>query len=269
MSVKKSSARRCSIHGEFGLQGDHMSQRFLSARWQNLLMLNYEADPALLQRFVPQGTELDSWNGETFVSLVGFLFLDTKVLGVPIPFHRNFEEINLRFYVRRQSSDGWRRGVVFVREIVPKALIALVARWCYNENYVALPMRSQIQLPDPSNRKPGTVEYSWRQQRSWNSIRAEFDGAPRHPESGSEEAFITEHYWGYVEQKKGPPVEYRVEHPPWRVWRSSAPGLECDVERTYGGHFRATLEKQPRSAFLAEGSAVTVYQGERLATRSC
>ena len=117
---------------------------FLTAEWRYVAMLNYEIDPAILHTYLPRRTELDSWNGKTFVSMVGFLFLKTRVLGLPIPFHQNFEEINLRFYVRRKTEEGWRRGVVFIKEIVPRAAIALTARWLYNENYVALPTGNVI-----------------------------------------------------------------------------------------------------------------------------
>src|ERR1700694_5344735 len=91
---------------------------FLRAEWRNLAMLNYEVEPALLARFVPNGTELDRWNGKVFVSLVGFCFLKTEICRISIPFHRNFDEVNLRFYVRRREGNEIRRGVVFIREIV-------------------------------------------------------------------------------------------------------------------------------------------------------
>src|SRR5579859_1008263 len=110
-------------------------QIFLSAEWRDLLMLNYEVDPACVQQYVPAGTELDSFAGKTYVSLVGFRFCRTKLLGVlPIPFHSEFEEINLRFYVKRRDINEIRRGVVFIAEIVPKQAIALTARWFYGEN---------------------------------------------------------------------------------------------------------------------------------------
>ena len=212
-----------------------MKRRFLTAEWRHLLMLNYEIDPAALRSRTPPGTEIDSWNGRTFLSLVGFRFQNTRVLGWSIPFHRHFEEINLRFYVRRQADDGPRRGVVFVKEIVPKIAIAAVARWIYNENYEAHPMRSQVRLPDPS--KGGSVEYGWTSRGRQNTLSAEFEGVPVLPAAGSEEAFITEHYWGYVVQRDGSALEYGVEHPPWRVWRASAARLDCDVAGFYGQEF--------------------------------
>ena len=111
-------------------------------------MLNYVVDPRLIMPLVPAETEIDFENGETFLSVVGFLFLDTRLLGLPIPLHRDFEEVNLRFYVRRKSADTWRRGVVFIRELVPRRAIALVARTFYGENYVAVPMKHEIEHLD-------------------------------------------------------------------------------------------------------------------------
>jgi uncharacterized protein YqjF (DUF2071 family) len=239
--------------------------KFLSAEWRYLAMLNYEIDPALLMSRLPPGTELDSWNGKTFVSVVGFLFLNTKVLGLPIPFHTNFEEVNLRFYVRRRSEEGWRRGVVFIKEIVPKIAIAMVARLVYNENYVAMPMRHSLEYAED---KPGLVvaaEYGWRFKEQWNHLRVTTQGEPQSLVSGSEEEFITEHYWGYSAQEGGGTVEYRVEHPSWRVWQVQNSEFEGDVAGLYGTAFADALQAKPSSAFLAEGSEVIVRRGVRCA----
>jgi uncharacterized protein YqjF (DUF2071 family) len=181
-----------------------------------------------------------------------------------VPFHRNFEEVNLRFYVRRKADDGWRRGVAFVKEVVPRVAIAAVARWLYNENYVALRMASQVRLPDLPGAPRGSVEYRWANGSSWNVIRAHFEGLPAYPVAGSEEEFITEHYWGYVPQRGGATVEYGVEHPQWRVWRASSAELECDIGKCYGQQYCASLGRRPSSAFIAEGSDVSVYQGKQI-----
>ena len=225
-------------------------------------MLNYEVPPDVLRPLVPAGTELDSWEGRTFVSLVGFLFLGTRVWGVAIPFHRDFEEVNLRFYVRRRAEEGWRRGVVFVKEIVPRFAVAALARLLYGERYVALPMRHQI-ADDPA---AGGMEvtYGWQFRGRWNGIGAAVAGPPRYAAPGSQEEFITEHYWGYAAQRGSGCVEYRVEHPRWRVWTIDRPALDCDVAGLYGERFAGPLAAPPASAFLADGSAVTVFAGRRL-----
>ncbi len=227
-------------------------------------MLNYEIDPAVLRPFVPSGTELDSWNGKTYVSMVGFMFLKTKVCGMAIPFHQNFEEINLRFYVRRQGRDGWQRGVVFIKEIVPRVAIAAIARLFYNENYIALATRHTL---DTSGENV-TADYGWRFNGRWNYMRVKTSGAPKPVDVGSLEEFITEHYWGYAAQKNGGCVEYKVEHPRWRIWQTREVAFDCDVEALYGGQFSDCLKANPSSAFLAEGSPVTVYSGVSLSPKS-
>lgn len=233
---------------------------FLTAQWRELAMLNYDVDPALLHRFVPAGTELDLWNGHAFLSLVGFRFLNTKVFGISFPFHSNFEEVNLRLYVRRRDGLDLKRGVVFVREIVPRWAIATLARTLYNEKYVSLPMSHQISTFDAGL----AVDYEWKSGSRWNRMSLTVRGDPALPEFGSEEQFITEHYWGYAGQRDGGCVEYQVAHPPWRVWTTLSARCEGDMEELYGKDLAAVLEKKPASAFLAEGSEVTVYKGRRL-----
>jgi len=238
---------------------------FLRAEWRRLAMLNYEIDPAILRPFVPRGVELDAWNNRHFVSVVGFLFLKTRVLGLPIPFHQNFEEINLRFYVRRRAEDGWRRGVVFIKEIVPRWAIATVARVVYNENYAARRIRHRIDLDNGTIAPNGSVEYSWRDYGSWHHFRAKTAGGAQPLVADSEEEFITEHYWGYSVQRDGSTIEYQVEHPRWRVWSCVDARVDCDALTVYGGPFVEALVGRPTSAFVADGSEVIVRRGRRLA----
>ena len=239
------------------------ARNFLTAEWRHLAMLNYEIDPNVLQPLVPAGTELDNWQGRTFVSVVGFMFLDTRVFGVAIPFQRNFEEVNLRFYVKRKASDGWRRGVVFVKEIVPRIAIALTARIVYGEKYVAVPMQHRIDL-DSGTDVPRAVSYSWRFRGRENRLELTVGGAADEAPEGSDVEFITEHYWGYARRRDGRSMEYRVEHPRWRVSRAIKARLDCDIAELYGSQFVEFLQTPPASAFLADGSEVTVFRGSLL-----
>ena len=232
---------------------------FLTAEWRHLVMLNWRVEPALLEPLVPRGTMLDHWSDACYVSLVGFLFLGTRVLGVPIPLHRDFEEVNLRFYVRRVVGDEVRRGVCFIRELVPRRAIALTARLAYNEPYRAVPMRHRID-PDRSVADPACVQYAWRAGAEWTRIIAEPAGVPSPADEGSHEAFITEHYWGYTRQRDGGTVEYHVVHPPWRVRAIPAPRVEGDLVATYGAGMAAILGGDPATAFLADGSPVAVHR---------
>jgi uncharacterized protein YqjF (DUF2071 family) len=233
---------------------------FLSAEWRYLLMVNYEIKPEVLAPLVPAGTEIDTFDGRTLVSVVGFLFQRTRVLGMPPPFHRNFEEVNLRFYVKRQVGEETRRGVVFVKEIVPKLWIARLARLLYQENYIARPMRHTIERDrQGSLRSEALVEFAWKHRRRLHRLGGLKVGQAEALRPGSEEEFITEHYWGYTRLGKNKTGEYRVEHPAWRVWQVAQPYLLSDVANLYGEQFVASLCRPPHSAFLAEGSPVKVY----------
>jgi uncharacterized protein len=232
---------------------------FLIANWRYLAVLNYVVDPKIVAPLVPPGTEIDFENGETFLSVVGFLFLDTRLLGLPIPLHRDFEEVNLRFYVRKKSGGTWRRGVVFVRELVPRRAIATVARVFYGENYVALPMKHEIEHVDF---RLG-VEYSWRRGRKWESLKMSAKGEPQAIPAGSHAEFITEHHWGYT-CVRGGCSEYRVEHPRWKIWNAETSELNADVAALYGEQFVEPVSAPPRSAFIADGSSIEVLLREQL-----
>jgi len=234
---------------------------FLSAEWRDLLMLNYEVDPAILQKYVPAGTELDSFAGKTYVSLVGFRFCRTKLLGsIPIPFHTEFEEINLRFYVKRREVNEFRRGVIFIAEIVPKHAVAYTARLFYGENYVRRPMCHSV-LTNNSNLE---AEYSWRSANQSCRLRAQAEGSPSLPAEGSLEQFITEHYWGYSCQPSGRTVEYHVQHAPWKVWNATHAEFSGDTRDLYGDELSKVLKRAPASAFIADGSSVIVFRGIKL-----
>jgi uncharacterized protein len=236
---------------------------FLSAEWRDLLMLNYEVDPSHLKKYVPSGTELDSFGGKTYLSLVGFRFCHTKLLGhIPIPFHTEFEEINLRFYVRRSTGAEIRRGVVFIAEIVPKRAIALTARWFYGENYVCRPMAHWVL----SRHSRLAVEYSWGTEGRSCKLSAIAEASPSLPAEGSLEQFITEHYWGYTALPDGSSMEYHVSHVPWKVWKASQAEFSGAAGDLYGDPFSELLSATPASAFVADGSSVRVYRGTKLSS---
>jgi len=235
---------------------------FLTGEWRYLAMLNYEVDPSLLAPYVPLGTELDWFDGKTFVSLVGFRCLNTKIRGIPVPFHRNFDEVNLRFYVRHSVDGVVKRGVVFIQEFVPRRAIAAVARLAFNENYRSLPMSHQISCDDGAI----SVEYSWRLGSIWNRLQLHAAGVPHVMAERSAEQFIAEHYWGYCARPGGGSVEYHVAHTPWRIWNVTHAEFAGDAEALYGVAFASVLNKGPDSAFLAEGSRVTVYRGKKIST---
>ncbi len=231
-------------------------RKFLTAKWHDLIMANYEVDPALLATRVPPGTELDLNEDRCFVSLVGFMFLDTRVLGFPIPFHINFEEVNLRFYIKRETDGEVRRAVCFVKEIVPRWAIATVARVLYGEPYECWQMDHR--------RTPTEVGFTWANDISSNKIRVTIGESLGVPDEGSHGEFIIEHYWGYTSRGGGRVDEYKVEHPKWELFEAKDPQINVDFGATYGREFAFLSEAKPYSVLLAKGSEIAVYKGQRL-----
>jgi uncharacterized protein YqjF (DUF2071 family) len=240
-----------------------LNKPFLTAEWRDVAMLNFVIDPSALQPLVPPGTELDDFQGRTFASDVGFRFLRTRVCGIRFPFHRNFEEVNLRFYVRRRAEEGWRRGVVFIRELVPRRIIAFVARAVYGEPYSALPMRHRIERSAAQI----SAEYGWKRRGRWESLRMTAPGNLQEVAAGSEEEFITEHYWGYTARGTSA-REYQVEHPRWKLSRATGVAFDADIASLYGEQFVQGLSAQPASAFIADGSPVIVRRGSNISPNS-
>lgn len=258
---------------------------FLTARWTDLALLNFVVPVEVISRIAPVGTEPDLHDGVAYISIVGFRFDRVRVWGVPIPGHTAFDEVNLRYYVKHTVGDEVRRGVVFIREIVPRRAVALVANWLYNENYVTCPMRSAIHKRGATLAVGDTAAYAWRTKvpvpcregreegsiaigipHRWNRIAARVATPLALPPAESLDEFIVEHYWGYVRGRDGQTREYRVAHPPWRVARADEVTWDCDLAANYPAPFAEYLASPPASAILAEGSAVQVFSGRQLAS---
>lgn len=231
-------------------------RKFLTARWEDLIMANYEVDGSLLRDRIPPGTDLDLHEGRCFISLVGFMFRDTRVLGIPVPFHINFEEVNLRFYVKRETGAEVRRGVVFIKEIVPRFAIAAVARILYEEPYEAWSMSH--------TRSENSVSYEWQKSECRNQLSVEIGESLGVPAADSHGEFIIEHYWGYTKRGKGRTDEYKVEHPKWELFAVNDAQIIVDFAGTYGEEFAFLSGAKPYSVLLAKGSEIAVYKGAKL-----
>ena len=245
---------------------------FLTASWTELVMLNFAVPGEVIARLAPPGTEPDFFAGEAYLSVVGFMFRDARFFGLGLPWHSRFEEVNLRYYVRREVGDAVRRGVVFVREIAPRPLVAATARWLYNENYVTRRMRNRVRLAGSVLAAGDRVEYEWRtgrgSNRRWNRMAARAAAAPKLPEPDTLTEYIAEHYWAYVHTRDGGAAEYRVAHRPWRVAPAEEVVWDCDLAATYGRTALAEyLAAPPVLAFVADGSPVQVFPGARIDAR--
>ena len=248
---------------------------FLTAEWRKLIMAQYEVTPEVLLPRLPPGLELDLYQGRCFVSLVGFLFDRVRILGVPVPLHTRFEEVNLRFYVRRklrpgEAADpngiapGYRRGVVFLSEIVPKWAVTAVARTLYGEAYTTARTFHRWKMPQ-SSQEPLRVGYGWKHRGLWQRLEVRAEPGLQSMQPGSLEEFITEHYWGYTPQRTGGTAEYAVEHRRWQVYPVRQYRIAVNFASLYGSAFAGLEGREPEHMLLAEGAPVKIRWGGRIA----
>ncbi len=231
-----------------------MTDTFLSARWENLIMANYTVNPEILKRYLPNGVELDFYKNKTYVSLVGFIFKQTSLFNMPVPFLGTFEEINLRFYVKRVEGDTIKRGVVFINETVPYKLVAWLANKLYKEHYIAIPTKNLIEITNHSKK----IRYQWKINKKWNHITVNSTKENEQMLPESIEEFIFEHYYGYTKINNLRSQEYKVNHPKWLVNKVIDYSIHCDFKSMYGNDFSLLSNHQPDSVIIAEGSPVTV-----------
>lgn len=231
-----------------------MVRPFMTARWLNLILAQYPVDDHLLAPYLPAGLELDRWQGQAYVSLVGFQFVDARVFGIRWPGYQHFPEWNLRVYVRQ----GDRRGVLFIREYVPQWLVAAIARWMYNEPYRKARFQQQIEDNADSLRVSYQVRVGGRDHRLW--ARGAKPAAT--PEPDSLEHFFKEHTWGFGRNRRGKLTQFAVEHPIWETFPVQEFGVEIDWGVLYGPEWAGMNHRSPASVILARGSEIAVYPNE-------
>lgn len=224
---------------------------FLTARWSNLAILTYETPPALLEPHLPAGLALDTRGGTAFASLVVFDFLDTRILGVPWPGFRDFPELNLRFYVKQ----GSRRGVVFIREFVPRVLVSWLARALYHEPYLVAPIDSRVDEGAAAVTTVRRLHWHGRDHR----IEVTGDRPAFRPAEDSDEHFFKEHHWGFGRDRRGRTLAYEVKHPVWETYSVRSWSLDLDWASVYGPAWERLSHEKPASVVLAAGSPVSVF----------
>jgi uncharacterized protein YqjF (DUF2071 family) len=229
-------------------------ETFLSAHWEHLVMANYAVPPEVLKPYLPHGVTLDLYHEKAYVSLVGFMFKDTRLFKLPIPFLGTFEEINLRFYVKRTEGGEVKRGVVFINETVPYQAVAWLANQLYQEHYLAIPTKNRIEIL----RDEKKIRYEWKINKQWNHLEVNTSAVSEPMVNNSIEAFIFEHYYGYTKITDNVSQEYKVNHPRWLINQVNDYSIQCDFKEMYGNDFSFLNSAQPDSVIFAEGSPVTV-----------
>jgi len=224
---------------------------FLTARWSDLLLVTYVVPADALAPHLHPALELDLWGGVAHVSLVAFRFLETRILGMPVPGYRSFPEVNLRTYVRHGSD----RGVMFVREFVPSRVVAGVARLLYNEPYEAAHVTARV---DSGADGPVRAQFDWQFGGGGHRLAVTGSRATSLPVLGSDAFLTKEHEWGFGRTRSGRLLRYRVRHPEWPVRAVVNVDIDVDFGALYGSAWAFLNTATPDSVIFAVGSAVVV-----------
>ena len=105
---------------------------FMAQKWENLLFLHWPVSKESLESTIPEDLEVDLFEGEAWLSVVGFRLSELRIKPfVQIPW-KDFSELNLRTYVRDQAG---RRGVWFYSLDSSDLLAVVGARLLYGLNY--------------------------------------------------------------------------------------------------------------------------------------
>ncbi len=251
-----------NLGSQHKLSSNLVKHIFLRAKWEYLAMFNFEVDPLILLPHLPPHTQLDLWKGKAIVSVVGFLFNNTQVMGVKWPGFVNFEEVNLRYYIKYFDGREWKRGVGFISEIVPSFLVSSIANLFYNEHYSTAKMSHAI----THNSQILDLSYQWKTKNTdWCKMTVSANPNGQYIEPGSEEEFIFEHYYGYNKLNETTSIEYSLAHPRWQVFPVIKSALICDIEKLYGEVFTPFIQNvKPISVFLAKGSDVQVKMPNKI-----
>ena len=238
---------------------------FLSAVWRNVALLSWAVPDEVLEPLLPSGLVLDRWDGSAYFSLVGLWFDDIRICGLPSPVRR-YEEVNLRFYVRKRTqTNRFLPGVVFIRQLVPHRTTARVARWRYGEPFKFVPMCHRFDTSCPAGSpNQDRVAYGWQHDGRHQGFWIASDEAPCDPPLGSLDEFLTARYWGYNGNPGRPTRAYKLTRPAWTTRRASAWGVECDSRGPFGSTFGRVMTERPASALLASGSHVQVHRPTKL-----
>lgn len=231
-----------------------MAKTFLKAHWNNVVMINYTVPKQVLIPYLPYGVELDDFQGNYYISLVGFKFLRSSLFGIPIPFFGSFDEVNLRFYVKRKVNDEYRRGVVFICELVPYSIVATLANKLYKEHYRKAKIQSKIVM----SKGHKSISYEWEINNQKSAIDIRFDDVEIEILHNSHEEFIYEHYYGFTKVNEKETWEYKVNHERWSVNKYLGHQINCNFENLYGKAFAFLNNQEPHSVYNAVGSKVDI-----------
>ena len=234
-------------------------KKLITAKFSELVAVNFQIDPKILEPRVPRGLELDFFHDETYVSLVAMMLRDVRVWGIPIHIATGVEKFNLRFYVRRRLGDEIRRGSCFIKDYVSSGSAAWILGSLYKSDFHKMKMKHDNSGFDGLADSVPSADYSWKVNDNWNRLRVKGLNRIQNTGRDTKHGFFLDHDYEYA-QRKGKTLEYSSSRPKWTIWNAAQASFQCDVKQLFGLEFAKALGRRPASVFLSRGSDVTTYR---------
>ncbi|MFD1587458.1 YqjF family protein [Halorientalis brevis] len=198
----------------------------LAMRWEDVVFAHWAIDPAIVATKLPADLSVDTFDGNAYLSVVGFDMRDIRPRGFPLG--RSFPELNLRTYVQGDAGPG----IYFFNLDADDALSVALARRLFRLSYY----RAEIEIEE------GDDGVLIRSHRTDDSVPpTDFDatcrprGDPDEPEPGTLAWFLTERYRFYANVGGGDHLFVgTVDHPSWPLQSAALTIRENDLFRVNG-----------------------------------
>jgi uncharacterized protein YqjF (DUF2071 family) len=188
----------------------------MEQKWHDLLFAHWSAPADALRRLIPEKCELDTFDGQAWISVVPFTMSGVRLRGTPaIPWLSAFPELNVRTYV----SAGGKPGVWFFSLDAANPVAVEIARCWFHLPYFYSRMKSTAALE-------GIVYSAQRRDRRGRNERLEATYSARgtsfEAQPGTLEYFLAERYCLYAQKPDGTLLRGEIHHAPWRLQEARA-----------------------------------------------
>lgn len=225
--------------------------------WRNVVHVNYQIAPEVLHPYLPPRTEILLFQNKCFITLTALVYDQVKFKGLNIPLHREIPEVNLRFYVSAADGSKSKNGVVLLKRIIAKPLLAFAGQLLFQEQYAVMPISYFV-------RKQSTerlVKYFWKNNPpygEWHSLSVKTSHSSIAFNEDDQVAFLTKptlrFSGGRSMRTRVSEIEYKVTN----VFEVDDYQLDVKFSVLFGGKFQFLSRQKPESVYLLEDSEVTV-----------
>ena len=226
----------------------------ISSEFRKVALLNYIIPQEVIEKYLPKHTKPDLYNGNCFISLVGFQVKKLKLNDVKVPLIKDFDEIDLQIYVKHFNGASWEKGVVVISRIFDQPGLAPLTNTIFQTNYISHPSKSEVK----EDQHGLEVKYSWQFDGKEQSFSVKSNNLAAPYDKGTEAAFILDRSLGFIRVTEEETLKYPVTHASWHLYTVEEYAVDVDFSRQYDPALNLLNSRIPHSVILTEGSTVEI-----------